>query len=182
MYGPACVARWVNKAIEPLTDLDISSTACRCWSIPQIGRPIAAGAPAGCGWRHHGMEEQGDHLAQAPANGPHAMDGAVLPLDRTTALPASAGRYPEGLPDTVRSSPLGPAFLSVPARLHLPPVRPRVALTGFTVTDVREGIVLIPVVARAVPEERLRLGSFEDLTIPTKSGAAIPVAQVARVH
>jgi multidrug efflux pump len=55
-------------------------------------------------------------------------------------------------------------------------------LSGYTVTEHKEGIELVPVVARAVPEERLGLGSFEDLTIPTRSGAAVPISQVARVH
>jgi multidrug efflux pump len=55
-------------------------------------------------------------------------------------------------------------------------------LSGYTVTEYREGIELVPVVARAIPEERLGLGSFEDLTIPTRSGAAVPISQVARVH
>ena len=55
-------------------------------------------------------------------------------------------------------------------------------LSGYTVTEYKEGIELVPVVARAVPEERLGLASFEDLTIPTRSGAAVPVSQVARVH
>jgi len=55
-------------------------------------------------------------------------------------------------------------------------------LSGYTVTEYKEGIELVPVVARAVPEERLGLGSFEDLTIPTRSGAAVPISQVARVH
>ena len=40
-------------------------------------------------------------------------------------------------------------------------------LSGYTVTEYKEGIELVPVVARAIPEERLGLGSFEDLTIPT---------------
>jgi len=55
-------------------------------------------------------------------------------------------------------------------------------LSGYTVTEYKEGIELVPVVARAVPEERLGLGAFEDLTIPTRSGAAVPISQVARVH
>lgn len=55
-------------------------------------------------------------------------------------------------------------------------------LSGYTVTEYKEGIELVPVVARAIPEERLGLGTFEDLTIPTRSGAAVPVTQVARVH
>ena len=55
-------------------------------------------------------------------------------------------------------------------------------LSGYTVTEYKEGIELVPVVARAVPDERLGLGSFEDLTIPTRSGAAVPISQVARIH
>jgi multidrug efflux pump subunit AcrB len=55
-------------------------------------------------------------------------------------------------------------------------------LSGYTVTEYREGIELVPVVARAVGEERLGLSSFEDLTIPTRFGAAVPISQVARVH
>jgi multidrug efflux pump subunit AcrB len=55
-------------------------------------------------------------------------------------------------------------------------------LSGFTVTEYKEGIELVPVVARAIPEERLGLGAFEDLTIPTRSGAAVPISQVARIH
>src|ERR1700682_94805 len=55
-------------------------------------------------------------------------------------------------------------------------------LSGYTVTEYKEGIELVPVVARAIPAERLGLGSCEDLTIPTRSGAAVPISQVARVH
>jgi multidrug efflux pump subunit AcrB len=55
-------------------------------------------------------------------------------------------------------------------------------LTGYTVTEYKEGIELVPVVARAIPEERLKLDAFEDLTIPTRSGVAVPVSQVAKVH
>src|SRR5207237_5881475 len=55
-------------------------------------------------------------------------------------------------------------------------------LSGYTVTEYKEGIELVPVVARAIPEERLGLGAFEDLTIPTRSGAAVPISQIALVH
>ena len=55
-------------------------------------------------------------------------------------------------------------------------------LSGYAVTEYREGIELVPVVARAIAEERLGLGAFEDLTIPTPSGAAVPLSQVARIH
>jgi multidrug efflux pump len=54
-------------------------------------------------------------------------------------------------------------------------------LSGATITEYREGIELIPVVARAIAEERLSLGAFEELTIPTLNGAFVPVSQVAKV-
>ncbi len=57
----------------------------------------------------------------------------------------------------------------------------QVLLSGVSVTQMREGIELVDVVARAVPEERLSLSRLEDLTIPTASGAQVPLAQVARI-
>jgi multidrug efflux pump subunit AcrB len=54
-------------------------------------------------------------------------------------------------------------------------------LTGFTVTQYREGIEHIDVVARAVPEERLELGRLETLTIATQNGVAVPLSQIAHV-
>ena len=52
-------------------------------------------------------------------------------------------------------------------------------LTGVTVTQYREGTELIDVVARAVPAERLDLGSLPDVNLPSRSGAPVPLAQVA---
>ena len=52
-------------------------------------------------------------------------------------------------------------------------------LTGLTVSQYREGIELIDVVARAVPAERLNLDSLPDLNLITASGRAVPLAQVA---
>jgi multidrug efflux pump len=55
-------------------------------------------------------------------------------------------------------------------------------LTGFTVTQFREGIESIDVVARAVPAERLELDRLAGLTIATTNGVAVPLSQVARFN
>ncbi|HWF95287.1 MAG TPA: efflux RND transporter permease subunit [Xanthobacteraceae bacterium] len=55
-------------------------------------------------------------------------------------------------------------------------------LSGFTVTQLREGIESIDVVARAVPAERLALDRLPGLTIATSNGVAVPLSQVARLH
>ncbi|MCC6984241.1 MAG: efflux RND transporter permease subunit, partial [Bauldia sp.] len=55
-------------------------------------------------------------------------------------------------------------------------------ISGVTVTQVRDGIELIDVVARAVPEERLDLDRLPDLTIANRDGNPIPLAQVARLE
>ena len=52
-------------------------------------------------------------------------------------------------------------------------------LTGTPVSQYREGRELIDVVARAVPEERLKLDVLPDLTLVTPAGRAIPLSQVA---
>src|SRR5262249_22117600 len=52
-------------------------------------------------------------------------------------------------------------------------------LSGLTVSQYREGIESIDVVARAVPEERLNLDTLPDLNLITPSGRAVPLAQVA---
>jgi len=52
-------------------------------------------------------------------------------------------------------------------------------LTGVPVSQYREGIELIDVVARAVPEERLKLDALPDLTVITPAGNAVPLSQVA---
>src|SRR5260370_869420 len=43
-------------------------------------------------------------------------------------------------------------------------------LSGFTVTQYREGIEHIEVIARAVPSERLELGRLPALTVATRNG------------
>jgi multidrug efflux pump subunit AcrB len=55
-------------------------------------------------------------------------------------------------------------------------------LSGFTITQYREGIETIDVVARAVPAERLDLDRLPSLTIATRNGIAVPLAQIARIH
>ncbi|MFP5259305.1 MAG: efflux RND transporter permease subunit [Acidobacteriota bacterium] len=55
-------------------------------------------------------------------------------------------------------------------------------LTGVTITQVRDGIELVNVVARAVPEERLRPEILADLTISIRNGKIIPLSQVARLE
>jgi multidrug efflux pump len=54
-------------------------------------------------------------------------------------------------------------------------------ISGYGITDIRDGIEKIQVVARAVSSERLELGRIEDLTILTPNGHAVPLSQVARV-
>lgn len=55
-------------------------------------------------------------------------------------------------------------------------------LSGVTITQVRDGIELVNVVARAVPEERLRPEILADLTISARNGKIIPLSQVARLE
>jgi multidrug efflux pump len=55
-------------------------------------------------------------------------------------------------------------------------------LSGFTITQYREGIEHIDVVARAVPNERLELNQLPALTITTRNGIPVPLSQIARLH
>jgi multidrug efflux pump len=55
-------------------------------------------------------------------------------------------------------------------------------LSGFTVTQYREGIEHIDVVARAVAAERLDLDRLPTLTIATRNGIAVPLSQFARLN
>jgi len=54
-------------------------------------------------------------------------------------------------------------------------------VSGYTITQYREGIERIGVVARAVPSERLDLDRLPDLTITTRNGVAVPLSQVAKL-
>ncbi|MBX9760398.1 MAG: efflux RND transporter permease subunit [Beijerinckiaceae bacterium] len=53
-------------------------------------------------------------------------------------------------------------------------------LSGATVTHVREGNRLVDVVVRAAPAERSAVDRLGDLTIYTRNGVSIPLAQLAR--
>jgi multidrug efflux pump len=55
-------------------------------------------------------------------------------------------------------------------------------LSGFNVTQYREGIEHIDVVARAVPSERLELDRLPALTVTTRNGVAVPLSQIARLN
>jgi len=58
----------------------------------------------------------------------------------------------------------------------------RTLISGLSVTTIRNGTEKVDVVARAVPGERLDLGRIGDLTILARSGAAVPLSQVARIE
>lgn len=55
-------------------------------------------------------------------------------------------------------------------------------LSGVAITEYREGVELIDVVARAVKGERLDLDRIEDISVSTRAGASVPLSQVAKVH
>lgn len=54
-------------------------------------------------------------------------------------------------------------------------------LQGYAITQLREGNLLIDVMARAVPEERVDLEHLAALTVTTRNGLAVPLGQVARI-
>ncbi|VTS04774.1 efflux RND transporter permease subunit [Tuwongella immobilis] len=55
-------------------------------------------------------------------------------------------------------------------------------LSGVPVSQYREGIELIDVVARAIPEERLKLDALPDMNLLNRFGKAVPLSQVAHVR
>ncbi len=55
-------------------------------------------------------------------------------------------------------------------------------VSGLTVTQYREGIEHIDVVARAVSSERLELDRLPALTIATRNGVAVPLSQIAQLN
>ena len=54
-------------------------------------------------------------------------------------------------------------------------------LSGVSATQIRRGEDLVDVVLRAVPEERLALERLGDVSVFSRSGAVVPLAQIARV-
>ena len=55
-------------------------------------------------------------------------------------------------------------------------------LSGAPVTTVRDGTEHVEVVARATAQERLDLSRIGDLTIVSRNGLAVPLAQVGRIE
>jgi multidrug efflux pump len=55
-------------------------------------------------------------------------------------------------------------------------------ISGLTVTQYREGIENINVVARATPSERLELARLPTLTIATRNGTPVPLSQIAHLN
>jgi multidrug efflux pump subunit AcrB len=55
-------------------------------------------------------------------------------------------------------------------------------LSGVSVTTVRQGTERVDVVARAVAAERLELGRLGDLTVVSRNGVPVPLAQVGRIE
>ena len=55
-------------------------------------------------------------------------------------------------------------------------------ISGAQVTTIRDGIEKVGVVARAVPSERLDLGSVGDLTVTSRNGVAVPLQQIAKIE
>ncbi len=54
-------------------------------------------------------------------------------------------------------------------------------LSGVPIAQYREGTESVEVVARAVPDERLKLDALPDLSLFTSTGRAVPLSQVAKV-
>lgn len=55
------------------------------------------------------------------------------------------------------------------------------SLNGYTITTYREGEKTIDVVLRGEREERTHLASLPDLSVPTRSGKSVPLAQIGRL-
>jgi multidrug efflux pump subunit AcrB len=55
-------------------------------------------------------------------------------------------------------------------------------LSGLTVTAVRSGTERVDVVARAAQQERLDLGRVGDLTVVSRNGVPVPLAQVGHIE
>ena len=55
-------------------------------------------------------------------------------------------------------------------------------LSGAPATQIRKGEELVDVVVRASPEERKSLERLADLQLPTRTGATVPLSQVATIE
>jgi multidrug efflux pump subunit AcrB len=55
-------------------------------------------------------------------------------------------------------------------------------LSGTTISFYREGTETLPVVARAIDEERLNLDQFQDMTLFTLGGKSVPLQQIGNLE
>lgn len=55
-------------------------------------------------------------------------------------------------------------------------------LSGLTVSQLREDNRLVDIVVRAAPDERVSVNRLPDLTIATRTGAILPLSQVAEMR
>jgi multidrug efflux pump subunit AcrB len=55
-------------------------------------------------------------------------------------------------------------------------------MQGAPLSQLREGEDLVDIVARAVPAERLKVDTIEDINLYTRHGQVVPLSQVARVR
>jgi multidrug efflux pump subunit AcrB len=76
--------------------------------------------------------------------------------------------------DADRARALGLTSAEISESLHT-------LLSGYAVTQVRDGSEVINVVARATRDERTAAARLGDLTLRTKRGTSVPLAQVARI-
>src|SRR5258705_5719650 len=54
-------------------------------------------------------------------------------------------------------------------------------LSGTSVTQLRDGIYLVDIVARAIPEERAKLETLRSLMLDIPAGRSVPLEQVAKL-
>ena len=52
-------------------------------------------------------------------------------------------------------------------------------VTGSTVTQLRDGIYLVDVVARATDEQRVSLATLRNVQVPLPNGRTVPLSQLA---
>ncbi|MBK6008664.1 efflux RND transporter permease subunit [Ramlibacter ginsenosidimutans] len=55
-------------------------------------------------------------------------------------------------------------------------------MNGATLSQLREHENLVDIVARAVPKERLDIDTIKDINVYTRSGAPVPLGQVAKIR
>ncbi len=118
-------------------------------------------------------------------SGPDPVEGArtgagvrpVLGTNRNVAQhQLRLERAGQGHPRRGRPGPRARARASARSSWPAPSTR---SLSGTTITQVRDGIYLVDVVARAVPEERATLETLRNLTLEHPAGRNVPLAQVA---